>query len=501
MSTWHEQVPTSGSIELPPDPRALDGLGRNHSLATALADIVDNSIDATASHVLIRFIRRGGRLHGLYVVDNGDGMGASALDTAMTVGGRREYRANDLGRFGIGMKAASFSQARSLTVISKTSRTVPVGRRWELDGDRKGFHCDLVSSGFCADEFDRSWDIPDADTGTVIRWDNITGFPSTDDPVRVEKFISQTVSEIRNHLGLVFHRILEADRVHVSIDVEDVDINVPGPRFDVESLNPFGYLRSGNSAYPKELVAVTSTGVEIRFACHLWPGRSKLPQFRLSSDPADRQGLYFYRNDRLLQAGGGWDGIHMPDKALQLARVAIDIDDDIVGLFRMNPEKSRVLVGPEFGALADQARAEDGSGFTQYFTDAEHAYRRSRQRDRRRTPMFPPGKGFTPILRGAIEDEVPILEREEPLNIKWRRFDDDSVFEVDKQARTLWLNQAYRPDPAGERRSVNDAPLLKALLYLLMENLFHGERMGPSDKDNIQLWQEILTAAARSGQS
>ncbi|MFC4534602.1 ATP-binding protein [Sphaerisporangium dianthi] len=500
MSTWPEQVPTSGSIELPPDPRALDGLGRNHSLATALADIVDNSIDANASHVLIRFIRRTGRLHGLYVVDNGHGMGTSAIDTAMTVGGRRVYGANDLGRFGIGMKAASFSQARSLTVISKTSAAMAVGRRWELDGDRRGFHCDIVPTDFCADEFDRGWGIPDAGTGTVIRWDNITGFPLTDDPIRVEKFISQTVSETRNHLGLVFHRILEAGRVHVSMDVEDVDINVPGPRFDVEALNPFGYLRSSNSAYPKELVAVSSTGVKISFVCHLWPGRSKLPQFTLSGDPAERQGLYFYRNDRLLQAGGGWDGVHTPDKTLQLARVAIDINDDIVGLFRMNPEKSRVLVGPEFGALVEQARAEDASDFTQYFTDAEQAYRESRQRNRKRTPMFPPGKGFTPMLRGAIEGEVPILEREEPLNIKWRRFDDDSMFEVDKQARTLWLNQAYRPNSVGERRSVNDAPLLKALLYLLMENLFHGERTGPGDKDNIQLWQEILTAAARSGQ-
>ena len=61
MSTWREEVPTDGTVELPPDPRALEGLGRNHSLETALADLVDNSIDAGATHVLIRLLRYDGR--------------------------------------------------------------------------------------------------------------------------------------------------------------------------------------------------------------------------------------------------------------------------------------------------------------------------------------------------------------------------------------------------------------------------------------------------------
>src|SRR4051794_2885785 len=98
MSMWRQEVPTEGSVELPPDRRALDALGRNHSLETALADLVDNSIDAGASRVLIRFVRDGARLVGLYVVDNGHGITPDDIDDAMTVGGRRSYTGSDLGR-------------------------------------------------------------------------------------------------------------------------------------------------------------------------------------------------------------------------------------------------------------------------------------------------------------------------------------------------------------------------------------------------------------------
>jgi hypothetical protein len=62
MSMWRDEVPTDGAVSLPPDPHALDSLGRNHSLPTALADLVDNSIDAHATHVQIRSIRLASRI-------------------------------------------------------------------------------------------------------------------------------------------------------------------------------------------------------------------------------------------------------------------------------------------------------------------------------------------------------------------------------------------------------------------------------------------------------
>ena len=498
MSAWQDEVPTSGAVVLPPDPHALDGLGRNHSLPTALADLVDNSIDAHATHVLIRSVRQGGRLRALYVVDNGDGIRPDSIDEAMTVGKRREYAVTDLGRFGLGMKAASFSQSRSMTVLSKASDSPAVGRRWLLTDDKQDFRCDVVAPSFAAAELERSWDIPWSGHGTVVRWDEVTAFPTTDDPIRVETFISHTTTTVAAHLGLVFHRLLDNSTVNIGLDVEDVDVGIAGLRSTVSAINPFGYLRSGKVGYPKELIAETD-GYKICFRCHIWPGRSNLPEFRLpGGNPDQHQGFYFYRRDRLLQAGGDWYGIAAQHRGLQLARIETDIDDDIVRIFRMNPEKSRVLAGPEFGALAETARSEDGVTFTEYLHVAEEKFHESRQRSHKRKSVIPPGKGFAPQLRRTIQDELPFLVGENPIDVRWARMNGDEFFEIDRDSRTLRLNIKYRSAASGERHSVNDAPLLKALLYLLMEDVFKGEYLGARDKDNIDLWQEILTLAAAS---
>jgi hypothetical protein len=498
MSTWSEEVPSAGVLELPPDPRALDGLGRNHSFETALADLVDNSIDAGATKVVIRVVLKSGKPTWLCVVDNGRGMTPYDIDTAMTLGGRREYRSADLGRFGLGLKAASFSQARSLTVLSKASGWEAVGRRWQLDRSLDGFHCDYVPAEFAEREITGAWGLPEDDvTGTVVRWDEVSAFPATDDPARVDEFVTRTVSATCTHLGLVFHRHLERQRVAITMEIQDAENPSAGRSVEVDPINPFGYARSGKAEYPKSLVA-TSGSSQIVFRCHIWPGRANTPQFKLPAGPMDSQGLYFYRRDRLLHIGG-WDGIHAPDRRLQLARVEVDIDDDIAGLFKMNPEKSRILVGPEFGSLSEAARAEDGTSFTDYLAVAEEVFRASRKRSNSRKPMVPPGKGFPPKVRDSIEDEIPAIFGAKPIDIRWKRFDGDNFFEVDRDGQTLWLNGGYRTALLGGRRGgLNDLPMIKTLLYLLIENVFQGEWLGARDKDNIELWQELLTVAAKT---
>ncbi|MFC6538068.1 hypothetical protein ACFQES_14945 [Nonomuraea salmonea] len=96
--------------------------------------------------------------------------------------------------------------------------------------------------------------------------------------------------------------------------------------------------------------------------------------------------------------------------------------------------------------------------------------------------------------------EVPFThENDHPLDVRWKRLGSENFFEVDREQRTLWINEVYRSALLGNRRGgLNDAPLVKALLYLQFEEMFQGERLGPKDKDNLELWQEILTAAAKS---
>ncbi|MFL6140374.1 MAG: ATP-binding protein [Labedaea sp.] len=498
MIEWSQEVPTDGSIELPPDPRALDSIGRNHSLQTALADLVDNAIDAEATHVLIRLVRSGSRLATLYVVDDGRGMAPDAIDVAMTIGGRREYQDGDLGHFGLGLKAASFSQARSLTVMSRAAGHQAVGRLWRPDeAMRRGFHCDIVPSQFIENEFAREWPFSLQDKGTVIRWDKVVAFPATDNLRRVEEYIDLAITTTCQHLGMVFHRFLADERLIVDFDVQDVDTSFISPPVPVTPIDPFGYTRTGRADFPKDLTAGADDR-RLTFRCHLWPGRSSTPQFRLSGNPTEHQGLYFYRRDRLLQAGG-WVGVHASDARLQLARVEVNIDGDASGLFHMNPEKSRVQVGPEFAQLAAAARASDGTTLNSYLDIAEQVYRDSRTRTAKRTPMIHPGSGLPPRVRSTIEREVPGLRSEDPIDIRWDTFSDDSFFRIDRETHTLWLNKRYRTMLLGGKHGgLNDLPLLKSVLYLLVANVFEGNHLGPRDKDNIDLWQTILTAAVQA---
>lgn len=207
-SSWPDDVRVTGSTVVPPDPTIMEAIGLNYGLAAAIADLVDNSIDAGASSVLVRFMRRGPRLVSLCVVDDGRGMDASELDDAMALGKRRDYDPDDLGHFGLGLKAASLGQARSLTVISRAAGAAPSGRRWRKESIGEEFACDVVESRTAEMLLGRSWHPVELRTGTLVRWDGVTDFPAARDAATTDRYIEQTIPQLRNQLGLVFHRLI-----------------------------------------------------------------------------------------------------------------------------------------------------------------------------------------------------------------------------------------------------------------------------------------------------
>lgn len=492
-----DNIPTTGTVQLLPDPRSLEALGRNHTLEAALAELVDNSIDAHAKHVLIRFVRDGPRLIRLLVADDGIGMDVERIDVAMTVGGARDYSSGEIGRFGLGLKAASFSQARNVTVVSATAGHRAVGRRWRIEQAKRDFGCEIVEPAFASAQLDQDWGFPASATGTVVRWDDVKGFPAVADTAAVERFLQGAFAKIRAHLGLIFHRILGTSDVRLLIDVEDAGDMVL--RAEVSALDPFGYARTGAAGWPKRIQAGRGS-TKLILDCHIWPGRSNTDEFRLDGDLIERQGLYIYYNDRLVQRGG-WNGLCHADKQLGLARVAVSIDDDIGGMLSLKPEKNGVEAGPEFGPAVYAATASDGTTFAEYIDRARGVLKDANRRRRERPAILPPGSGFAPGVRRAFTREFPV-KNEDPVDIRWASLPDSDFFEVDREARVLRLNQRYRRALLGGRRGgLNDLPVLKALLFLLVENIFAGQNVGPRDKDNLEVWQEILTAAARAESS
>jgi hypothetical protein len=128
--------------------------------------------------------------------------------------------------------------------------------------------------------------------------------------------------------------------------------------------------------------------------------------------------------------------------------------------------------------------------------DAENTFREARKRRAHRPAVIPPGKGFPPTLRRTIGRELRRVDGEDPIDFRWTRLPPSDFFEVDRDNRTVWLNEQYRSTLLGGRRgSLNDLPVIKALLYLLVEDVFHGQYLGPRDRDNIELWQAVLMSA------
>lgn len=481
-----------GTKRLPPDPRSLEALGRHHSLEAAVAELVDNAVDAQARHVLVRFVKSGGRPCRLFVVDDGSGMTEEQIDVAMTVGGARTYSDQDIGRFGLGLKAASFSQARSVAVFSSARGAEPVGRRWQQGKARRDYSCEIVDPDFSAMQLSQDWGFATSPSGTVIRWDEVKGFPAVDDERTVEHFLQDALGRLRTHLGMIFHRILEAGRLQILLGVEEDGEDLGDLR--VPPLDPFGYTRTGAAHWPKGLHLGEGWEKPI-LLCHIWPARSTLEEFSLDGDLVHRQGFYFYFKDRLVQTGG-WNGLRHADKQLNLARVTVDLDAETGSLLSLNPEKSGVEPGPSFGQAVAAAEAEDGTTFDQYVELARGVFKEGNRRRRERQSILPPGAGLPPRVRRAFERELQFKDGD-AIEIRWADLAGSDFFEIDRERGVLWLNKKCRRALSGGRDgSLNDLPLVKSLLFLLMENIFSGQNLGPRDKDNIELWQAILTAAA-----
>src|SRR5690606_30553701 len=185
---------------------------------------------------------------------------------------------------------------------------------------------------------------------------------------------------------------------------------------------------------------------------------------------------------------------------LSLARVQIDLPSDSGEVFRLSVKKEGVEATPEFVGALEAAADDGGRLFTDYIADAQTVYREARKRSGTiRKAVIPAGAGFAPEVRETLEEELPQLSGEQPIEIRWRKLDEGVFFDLDREQRLIVLNKRFRTAVLGGRRgSLNDAPMVKSLLYLLAHQMFESEFLGSRAKDNLPLWQAVLTWADRA---
>lgn len=320
--------------ELIPHPSALIHSMRSFGYRphTALADLVDNSITAGASSISIDLSpSHGAQLGWVRVVDDGKGMTSDELYEAMRWGGRgpnQQRKANDLGRFGLGLKTASLSMGKRLTVISAV-RGSPVALRWDLDVVEKTGKWTPLEG------------IDDSDLHLVER--EITALKKQGtivlvtalDKLRVDAFSekhqqanrSGLIEQIRNHLRLVYHRFLDSDKVTMKLGASKLS------GWNLFSAN--GRLEEPSWLKSKE--HLSNKSVEVR--TFILPHHKALTpeQHEILGGPLGwnaHQGFIIYRAGRMIRSGG-WLGFSKPEEHCKLARVAIDLpnaSDDSWGL-------------------------------------------------------------------------------------------------------------------------------------------------------------------------
>jgi hypothetical protein len=353
-------VKMDGRRQAPPKAGAmLEALrGMGYSTGAAIADIVDNSIAAGATSIALDF-NWDGESSKVIILDNGRGMNDSHLQRAMTLGDKSPLDSRDptdLGRFGMGLKTASFSQCRRLTVASKKDGSIAC-LRWDLDelarNPDSGWS---LLEGPALESRHLLERLGNRSTGTLVIWELM-------DRIITRTFTSNhfldLMDEVEGHLAMVFHRIIGGLRPRIQLTINGNQ---------VKAWDPF---MTGHPSKPWESPVEkreTDSG-QIKVQCHVLPHKD-----RLSPEDFDRnagqagwsaqQGFYVYRNDRLLLAGG-WLGLGLGrawnrEEAFRLARISLDIPNTADSAWRIDIRKSTakppISLRPWLTKLAEDTR-------------------------------------------------------------------------------------------------------------------------------------------------
>lgn len=303
-----------------------------YSLETALADVIDNSITAGASKIDIRADI--GEHPRIGVMDDGYGMSWEELMKAMRPGSRSpldERTPADLGRFGLGLKTASFSQCRRLTVVSRSGGETHAAI-WDLQ--------------HVANEDDWLVQIPDdltaipwvdalGETGTLVIWEDLDRLvEERDGKPSLEHFVGR-IDDARSHLELVFHRFLSGEpglrKVEVRLN------NRP-----LEARDPFHSRHPATIIGPLETIKVGDHTVHIQ-TLTLPHHRKVTPEDweRLAGREGylKNQGFYVYRERRLI-IYGTWFGLARQAELTKLARVRIDMPNGLDAEWKIDVKKA-----------------------------------------------------------------------------------------------------------------------------------------------------------------
>lgn len=310
-----------------------------YTFESALADIIDNSIGNGATHIDVRFSSITPRY--IAILDNGCGMTPDELIIAMRYGSKNvnDQRAeSDLGRFGLGLKTASLSQCRKLTVISKKNNVISAAS-WDLDFiiEQQGWSLKVYDYDEMVTQYNKA--IPGIldelnayETGTIVIWEDFDKMlEGTSEPGTL---FDEKISIARLHLELIYHNFL--DKTSKS------PIEIRFNYLPLVAKDPFLTKHPGTQPLSEEYIDLD--GHNIRVKPYILPYINKLSPEDINllgtlDDLRNKQGIYVYRNNRLI-IWGTWFRLDTKNELNKLARIRVDIPNSLDHIWDIDIKKS-----------------------------------------------------------------------------------------------------------------------------------------------------------------
>jgi hypothetical protein len=371
--------------------KSLRDVGYNFEIA--VADILDNSITAGAATIKIYTVVEPNLIFGM--LDDGSGMSEEELVEAMRLAtkdpdDKRDKK--DLGRFGLGLKTASFSQCKKLTVISKKDNIVSAAQ-WDLEYlIEKNEWLLKRPSTTTVNKMPLVNDLKKLDHGTLVIWEELD---------RYEKDgFAQIIDKLRKHLSLVFHRYLEGAVKGRKLKLF-INSNV------VKPFNPFNLSNPATQELAGEKIKYFKHTIKVQpfiLPHHSKVSQQEYEQYATEDGYTKSQGFYLYREDRLLIYGTWW-GLNRIKDAHKLIRIKIDISNDQDFFWGIDIKKATaspcIEIRSELKRIINQIVEKGSRPFTG----------RGRKIEDKTTTRFWKLVPYNDGIKFALNEEHPILNK------------------------------------------------------------------------------------------
>jgi hypothetical protein len=297
-----------------------------YSLETAIADIIDNSISAQAKNIHINRIWRGGQSV-ITIKDDGEGMNSNEIIQAMRPGAQNPL--SDRSETDLGLKTASFSQCRKLSVLSKRTDNAPSFWSWDLDYVAQSDKWELLH--WIPDDFLNELD--NLQSGTLVVWsdlDRVLPLQTVDTDENAKHKFSVSLDKVKNHIAMTFHRF-----------IEEKAIKIFWGEHEIEAWNPFCCNETKTQEQPTESI---NGGVKMKG--YVLPHKNNFSSEQAYKKAegmngwAAQQGFYVYRGKRLLLSGD-WLGFFRKEEHYKLVRIQIDLPNKLDTEWQIDIKKSK----------------------------------------------------------------------------------------------------------------------------------------------------------------